>query len=102
VSSEQRRPELKLNSHVLIQLGSELVTDVEQAILECVKNAYDADSFGCTIMINSHDKGTIVDVDTATRLARFTGKAENVRAAVTELPKAKCRSEDILNRWSLL
>jgi hypothetical protein len=27
---------------VLVQLGSELVTDAEQAILECVKNAYDA------------------------------------------------------------
>lgn len=96
MSSEQRRPELKLNSHVLIQLGSELVTDVEQAILECVKNAYDADSFGCTIMINSHDKGTIVDVDTATRLARFTGKAENVRAAVTELPKAKGSKAELM------
>jgi hypothetical protein len=36
--------QLKVGAHVLVQLGAELVTDVEQAILECVKNAYDADS----------------------------------------------------------
>jgi hypothetical protein len=38
------QPQLRVGSHVLVQLGSELVTDVEQAILECVKNSYDADS----------------------------------------------------------
>src|SRR4051812_40888569 len=52
VSSEQRG-ELRVGAHVLVQLGSELVTDVEQALLECVKNAYDADSPGCRISIET-------------------------------------------------
>jgi hypothetical protein len=47
--------ELKVGAHVLVQLGSELVTDVEQAILECVKNAYDADSPGCLIDIDTRE-----------------------------------------------
>ena len=34
---------IKVGAHVLTQLGRELVTDIEQALLECVKNAYDAD-----------------------------------------------------------
>src|SRR6204780_4386270 len=46
-------PQLKVGAHVLVQLGSELVTDVEQAILECVKNSYDADSPGCLIDIDT-------------------------------------------------
>ena len=34
---------IKVGAHVLTQLGRELVTDVEQALLECVKNAYAPD-----------------------------------------------------------
>lgn len=49
--------ELKVGAHVLVQLGSELVTDVEQAILECVKNAYDADAPGCKIDIDTREEG---------------------------------------------
>ena len=86
MTTEEERPELKLSSHVLIQLGSELVTDVEQAILECVKNAYDADSFGCTIDIDTRETGTLTELDTADRLARFSDKAENVKASVAPLP----------------
>lgn len=83
MTAAKERPELRLSSHVLIQLGSELVTDVEQAILECVKNAYDADSFGCTINIDTKATGTLTGTDTADRLARFTDSAENVRATVS-------------------
>lgn len=87
MSTDETRPELRLSSHVLIQLGSELVTDVEQAILECVKNAYDADSFGCTIRIDTCETGTLTQRDRADRLARFIGEAENVQASVTPVPE---------------
>ena len=53
--------ELRVGAHVLVQLGSELVTDVEQAILECVKNAYDADSPGCLIDIDTREVGSNVN-----------------------------------------
>ena len=84
--SEDTRPELKLSSHVLVQLGSELVTDVEQAILECVKNAYDADSIGCKITIDTLVEDTVTEVDLASRLSRFKAKADNVKATVIDLP----------------
>jgi signal transduction histidine kinase len=44
-------PHLSISSHVVVQLGEELVTDVEQALLELAKNAYDADSETCEIVI---------------------------------------------------
>lgn len=44
-------PHLSISSHVVVQLGLELVTDVEQALLELAKNAYDADSPECEITV---------------------------------------------------
>lgn len=42
---------LNIDSHVVIQLGAELISDSEQALLELVKNAYDSDAKRCTIRI---------------------------------------------------
>lgn len=44
-------PHLDIDSHVVIQLGAELISDSEQALLELVKNAYDGDATRCTISI---------------------------------------------------
>ncbi|MDR7047761.1 signal transduction histidine kinase [Duganella sp. 3397] len=44
--------ELKVAAHVVIQLGRELVSDEEQALLELVKNAYDANSPDCVIHLD--------------------------------------------------
>ncbi len=49
--AESAAPHIKIAAHVVIQLGQELVTDVEQAFLELAKNAYDADSGTCEIDI---------------------------------------------------
>src|SRR5688572_15047126 len=49
--SAENLPHLEIDSHVVIQLGAELVTDSEQALLELVKNAYDGDATRCTIVI---------------------------------------------------
>lgn len=73
---------LKVSAHVLVQLGSELVTDVDQALLECVKNAYDADSLGCRIEINTRDVGEIVETATAGKLLGFAEAAEGVQVTI--------------------
>ncbi len=81
MDGENQRPdaELKVSARVLIQLGEELVTDAEQAILECVKNAYDADSPGCKIYIRTKDIGSLVQEDRADRLLDFREDVENVQ-----------------------
>ena len=43
---------LRIDSHVVIQLGAELISDSEQALLELVKNAYDADASKCVIELD--------------------------------------------------
>jgi signal transduction histidine kinase len=70
--------ELRVGAHVLVQLGSELVTDVEQAILECVKNAYDADAPGCRIDIDTREVGAKIEVGSADRFWGFDQPAETV------------------------
>ncbi len=74
--------ELRVGAHVLIQLGSELVTDVEQAILECVKNAYDADSPGCSIEIETREEGVRRETKPAAQLKKFLSSTESVRASL--------------------
>lgn len=68
---------------MLVQLGEELVTDAEQAILECVKNAYDADSPGCKIIIRTDESGTMRQRATAQKLLNFREGAENVSVSFT-------------------
>jgi signal transduction histidine kinase len=54
-------PHLQIDSHVVIQLGAELISDSEQALLELVKNAYDGDATRCTIVVDpdwTPDEGT--------------------------------------------
>lgn len=77
--------ELRVGAHVLIQLGSELVTDVEQAILECVKNAYDADSPGCLIEIDTRETGVRQESKPFKMLSRFVSPAESVSASLTDV-----------------
>src|SRR5690348_5819925 len=50
--SQGNKPSLAIDSHVVIQLGSELISDSEQAILELVKNAYGGDARTCEIDID--------------------------------------------------
>lgn len=77
-ADDENNANIKVSAHVLVQLGEELVTDVEQAILECVKNAYDADAPGCRIEVRTHAEGTISHQGTVSRLAKFQRPSENV------------------------
>jgi len=45
---------LRIDAHALVQLGDQLITDEEQAILELVKNSYDADAEYTRIDINTN------------------------------------------------
>ncbi|MBA6123567.1 sensor histidine kinase [Pseudomonas aeruginosa] len=76
---------LRVSAHVLVQLGSELVTDVEQAILECVKNAYDADSPGCRIDIDTFEQGELREVGAFSKLVMFRSPSENVKVSLFDL-----------------
>ncbi|WP_244496779.1 ATP-binding protein [Methylobacterium indicum] len=57
---------------------------MEQAILECVKNAYDADSLSCAIEIMTDEVGTRVETAPAERLAGYDTPAEGVSVSLTE------------------
>ena len=45
------KPHLTIDSHVVVQLGTESISDAEQALLELVKNSYDGDAKVCRIQI---------------------------------------------------
>ncbi|WP_368506897.1 sensor histidine kinase [Bradyrhizobium lupini] len=77
-------PQLKVGAHVLVQLGSELVTDVEQAILECVKNSYDADAPGCIIEIDTAEKSTRTETGPASRLREFNRPFDTVQVTLCD------------------
>jgi signal transduction histidine kinase len=72
------RDHLRVSAHVLVQLGAELVTDVEQAILECVKNAYDADSDGCRVEIDTRAENVFTEMDAASVLWRHRLETDTV------------------------
>ncbi|MDR3574870.1 MAG: ATP-binding protein [Anaerolineaceae bacterium] len=50
---------LDVDAQVVRQLGTELITDPEQALLELVKNSYDADATWCNIVIESQGEHEI-------------------------------------------
>lgn len=78
------KAQLKIAAHVVIQLGQELVTDVEQAFLELAKNAYDADAKECVITI---DPAWAVDNDDPV----YALLDPDVAKAAPSLPESKQR-----------
>jgi signal transduction histidine kinase len=70
---------LRIGAHVLVQLGRELVTDAEQAILECVKNAYDADAPTCRIILEPNAEQELVHEATASRITKFRNNFETAK-----------------------
>lgn len=84
-AKENNNAFLRVSTHVLIQLGRELVTDTEQAILECVKNAYDADSPLCLINIDTNVEETIYDYINDTNFLNFLEPTESVKPRLSSL-----------------
>lgn len=62
---------LKVNARHISQLGRELVTDYVTALVELVKNSYDADSEGVKIIFEGIKKGNgkIIIIDTGTGMS---------------------------------
>ena len=54
------KPQLDIDAHVVHQLGDELITDSEQALLELVKNSYDADAEWCNVIIGTEAVETVI------------------------------------------
>lgn len=50
------KPHFDISAAVIRQLGEELVTDEVTAIMELVKNAYDADADWVMVEVNTIDK----------------------------------------------
>ncbi|WP_425982211.1 sensor histidine kinase [Brevundimonas sp. TWP1-2-1b1] len=65
---------LRFSPDILARLGEELVPDVDQGILELVKNAYDADATECTIALTdlASGQGLIVVRDTGVGMTQET------------------------------
>lgn len=82
-SNDQENIKLKIDSHVVRQLGEELISDPEQAVLELVKNSYDADSPWCTIEID-----TICDISKS-EVLRITSIQNTNKEEVEKLSKEK-------------
>lgn len=59
---------LEIDAHVIRQLGDQLITDAEQALLELLKNSYDADARRVKVTVDpdvetSYGPGSIVVED---------------------------------------
>jgi len=60
--AEQDNPlEIRIDTRVVRQLGAELITDPEQALLELIKNAYDADADRCRVEIDTRTEAQFFD-----------------------------------------
>lgn len=77
-------PQLRVGAHVLTQLGRELVTDPEQALLELVKNAYDADSPRCEIVIDTNECGELEQTGPRNKFSSFCEDAETVSVSLED------------------
>lgn len=80
-------PQLRVGAHVLTQLGRELVTDPEQALLELVKNAYDADSPRCEIVIDTEESGELEQSGPLSKFSSFHDDAEAVSVSLENIDK---------------
>lgn len=54
VADQSEPAHLTIDAHVVVQLGAELITDPEQALLELIKNSYDADAAWCNVVIDTN------------------------------------------------
>ena len=47
-------PQLQIDAQVIRQLGDQLVTDAEQALIELIKNCWDADASTVNVIVDTH------------------------------------------------
>lgn len=68
-----RKLQFKTNSRHISQLGRELVTDFVTALVELIKNSYDADAYGVKIILDKPNtpQSRIVLIDTGTGMTQL-------------------------------
>ena len=108
ISSDQLKGlHLTVDAHVVVQLGEELISDVEQALLELVKNSYDADSKYCSILIDtSHQEESVPATptdsvgDTSIRNSKETRKNDEYQGLIRVTDGGHGMTlSDIQNGW---
>lgn len=67
-----KKLQFKTNSRHISQLGRELVTDFVTALVELIKNSYDADAYGVKIILDKPNtpQSRIVLIDTGTGMTQ--------------------------------
>ena len=53
--SDEQQPHFRARAQVVTRLGEELITDSTQALLELIKNSYDADARSVRVDVNTND-----------------------------------------------
>lgn len=89
--------QFKTNSRHISQLGRELVTDFVTALVELIKNSYDADAYGVKIILDKpntpHSKIVLVDTGFGMTQADFENKwmviGTNNKITVPYTPKGR-------------
>ncbi|MFL5352637.1 ATP-binding protein [Archangium sp.] len=51
--TKTQQAELRIDAHVIRQLGDQLITDAQQALLELIKNSYDADAEWARVQLST-------------------------------------------------
>jgi signal transduction histidine kinase len=90
---QEQKPTLQIDPRVVRQLGAELITDPEQALLELIKNSYDADADRCRVTI-----------DTRTEVAASeSARGERLRGEIAvEDDGPRVTLDEIKKRWLLI
>lgn len=70
---------LDIDAHVVRQLGDELITDTGQALLELIKNSYDADGDWCKVAIDT-DREKLVELVDEQKASNQGSPPTNARA----------------------
>ncbi|MEI9964189.1 MAG: ATP-binding protein [Caulobacteraceae bacterium] len=70
---DKGRISFSIESRVLRELGERLVKQPEVAVVELVKNAYDADAEDCTIVYEPRRSITVTDTGSGMTLSPLSG-----------------------------
>jgi signal transduction histidine kinase len=102
--SENDTPRLRIDARVVRQLGAELITDPEQALLELIKNSYDADADRCRVVIDTTAQSAFRAGKRVTGdQTSFSQPVEHFRGKITvEDDGPGTTIADILDRWLVI
>jgi signal transduction histidine kinase len=99
-------PTLRIDARVVRQLGAELITDPEQALLELIKNAYDADADRCRVVIDTNAQSAFRNGRRITNPNALAPSAQSVEYLIGRIsveddgPGATLA--DILDHWLVI